>query len=864
MRILVVTGGYPPAARPSADLACRGLVEGLTRRGHDVSVLAGGAFPGAPLGTEPVLRRLVRDRADRNAWSDVFRKELANQAALRESILGFRPAAALFFGLPRISASLPLLAESLGVASCLYVDGDSLAVWERDLWYREQPRGPRGRRAIRFLTRRFGLSAFPRPLHELPAVFTSRYVLEATERVGKPVRRAAVFPPGVDLRRFPFKETAGARPVRMLFLGPVTPEDGADVAVRTLGLLKRDPGGAGLTLTVAGPLSGFSEILASLQDRAEQAGAAGDVSFVEYAPDMSSPDMLLGHDLFLHPAARVGSITPALLEAMACGLPVVAAARGGNSEVLEDGRNALVVPPENPEACARAVRRLLDDPALREMLRRNARKTIEERFRLDRTVEAVEKILEEIAADPRPFSAVSRDEEDAAGGEAVSASGRPERWLRWSGVLIRIRRLFRPKAVAAKLKGGARIAACRLSLLAFPPVLKGIHRWLGRRRSRPAGGEPREVLVVQLADLGDIVLSGPFLRNLRTLLPRSKIVLAVHPGGLNIIEKCPEVDEILTFPYRSFARWNDAFYGSVRWWLKGLTLAVRTFRKRRFDLAVSLRWNNDAPQAASLILMAASGAPRRVAYLNPPNAPAKPGRNGLNGLITDGPARGAEKHEVEYQADLLRHLGGRSEDASLKVWTTADDEQKARNLLDGHRIGSGELVIAFAPGARWEFRRWPAERFVALGRWLQDVHGARIVILAAKSETALAAEIERGLKPEGTVNLAGKTTIRETAAVLRSCRYFVGNDSGPMHIAVAAGVVSVGLFGPGEYARFRPWGPAHAVVHLGLTCNPCSQNCLFSEARCIQGISVAQVQDIMTGLLGSPSLSGKAVEDEQA
>ena len=104
--------------------------------------------------------------------------------------------------------------------------------------------------------------------------------------------------------------------------------------------------------------------------------------------------------------------------------------------------------------------------------------------------------------------------------------------------------------------------------------------------------------------------------------------------------------------------------------------------------------------------------------------------------------------------------------------------------------------------------------------------------------------------PGRTVNLAGQTTIREMAAILKSCRFFIGNDSGPMHIAVAAGATAVGLFGPGEYNRFKPWGPAHAVIHLGLTCNPCSENCFFSEARCVRGISVEQVKEVLKKKLG--------------
>jgi len=845
MRILVITDGYPPADRAASDFGCRDVVEGLIGKGHEIQVLAGGSLPGKTPEAGLIHRRLFRDRSDLMTWGDVFRKEVVNQTALREFVREFQPEVALFFDFSRASASLPLLAGDLGIPACLHVGGDGLATWEKDRWYREQPRGKGGRRAIRYLSRRFGLAGFPRPLHEIPAIFTSRYLREATERAGKSSPQPAVIFPGIDIRRFPLKKDARSEPARLLFLGPIGPQSGIDVAIQALGVLKREPCFDGLTLTVAGPFPGLPEIVASYQNRAASAGVLRDVSFADYSPDRSSPDFYLAHDLFVYPAARVESVTPSLLEAMACGLGVVSTATGGNAEVLEDRVNALVIPPENPELCAQGLRRLLNDSALEKILRVGARRTVEEKFRLDREVEAIENVLSEIAGESRTVTNISATPGKENAGRPARIPRHPDRWLRLSGFLIRIRSLFKPKLVAAKLKSVMRAVSRPMLLVFFPPVFNWIHRWFGRGRSRPAADEPREILVVQLADLGDVVLSGPFLRNLRTFMPRSKIVLAVHPGMVNIVEKCPYVDEIVPFNYRSFTDWNSAFCGSIRWWLKGFALAFRVFSKHRFDLAVSLRWNDDAPQAASLILMAASGAPRRVAYINSPNAHQLPGRNGVNRLITDGLERGAEKHEVEYQMDLLRFLGGQPEDTSLEVWTTAEDDRKARDVLAAHGIASGDLTIALAPGARWEFRRWPADRFVELARWLQDAYDAKILILAGRSETALAAEIERELPSDRTVNLAGQTTMREMAAVLKSCRFFVGNDSGPMHVAVAAGVSAVGLFGPGEYNRFKPWGPAHAVVQLGLTCNPCSQNCLFSQARCIRGISVEQVKDVL-------------------
>jgi ADP-heptose:LPS heptosyltransferase len=138
-----------------------------------------------------------------------------------------------------------------------------------------------------------------------------------------------------------------------------------------------------------------------------------------------------------------------------------------------------------------------------------------------------------------------------------------------------------------------------------------------------------------------------------------------------------------------------------------------------------------------------------------------------------------------------------------------------------------------------------------LGRWLQEDRGATVVILAAPSERALALRIERGLVTDRTLNLAGRTTIMQMAAVLKRCHLFIGNDSGPVHVAAAAGVPVIGFFGPGEYERFKPWGGGNEAIRVGLPCSPCSQDCAFRDPRCIRGISLAKAKEGIAGMLKS-------------
>jgi ADP-heptose:LPS heptosyltransferase/glycosyltransferase involved in cell wall biosynthesis len=860
VRILAVTNIYPPDGQSGYPLGCRRTVESLEARGHEVRVLTSSPRPSKTTGDGRVLRRLARDAEDSPSWQKAFLKELVNQSAFRMVRGDFRPDVVLAFDLSGISVSLACLARESGLPVVFYVASDWLATWERDIWYRAWPRAKAGFKVLRFLSCRFKLSPVSRPLDSGHAVFASRHLESMTRQAGKTWARAAVVPWGIDTRRFSYRGPAGAAPNRLLYAGRVGPQKGVDVAIRALGRLRQDGGANALFLTIAGDEEAMPEYTAYLRDLASSCGVLQRLTFAGFVPPANMPDLYRAHDIFVFPSAVVEPLSVSVLEAMACGLGVVATVTGGNAEFLEDGVNGLVIPGENPERCAEQVLRLVRSPQLLELLGSRARSTVEKNYSLEASLSSLEDFLREAVRDSghdRPGTAAGERPAANRGGcsPIVTPSpsldklvARANRWLRWGGLIVLARNLARPRTFFRALKKVGRDSSAFVSLLIFPILYEAIFGLAGRRRavSPVDAPPPRHVLIVQLADLGDVVLSGPFLRELRRHLGGAKISLAVQPGLMNVVERCPHVDEVLPFDWRAVKGWRTAFRGALGWWWISFCTARRCLWKRHFDLAVSLRRNNDPCQAASLILAYTSGAPRRIAYLDGRDDFKLDSLRYVDRLISDGPVRGAVKHEVEYQMDILRHLGAQTENSCLETWTDPDDESFARAVLAGPGLTDGGPLIALAPGARWSYRRWPADRFTQLGRWLQEEFDARILIIAGRSEKPLAVKIESGLKKERTANLAGRTTLRQMAAVLKRCDLFVGIDSGPMHVATAAGVPAVGLFGPGEYERFRPWGTAHEVIRLGLTCNPCSESCRFDRALCIEGITVDQAKRVLS------------------
>jgi ADP-heptose:LPS heptosyltransferase len=360
---------------------------------------------------------------------------------------------------------------------------------------------------------------------------------------------------------------------------------------------------------------------------------------------------------------------------------------------------------------------------------------------------------------------------------------------------------------------------------------------LGQRpRGRPAQANWRRILVVRLDEIGDVLLCTPFLRELRRSFPDAWITLVVKPGVRSLVEFCPHVNEVLAFDRRTAGR--------------ALRFAARHLWRRRFELAINPRRDIDWYNANLLSYL--SGAPWRVGYAV---AAGGVGGSGRDQLLTTAIENNPAQHEVNHDLDLLRRTGGVVTDDSLEVWVTKSDELAADRLLGSRGVQSGEMPIALAPGAGWPARIWPVENFLELAQRMR-VAGTRTVVVGGPDAVPMG-RLMASLG-DAVVDLSGVTTLRQTAAVLSRCRLFVGNDSGPMHLAAAVGVpvVEVSSFprtGPREHVnsphRFGPWGVPAVVLQPDRPLPPCVDRCQASTAHCISQIEVDEVYAAVRGLL---------------
>lgn len=360
-----------------------------------------------------------------------------------------------------------------------------------------------------------------------------------------------------------------------------------------------------------------------------------------------------------------------------------------------------------------------------------------------------------------------------------------------------------------------------------------------------------KILIIRLDEIGDIVLTTPFLRELRKNYPNARITLIVKPQTYNLVELCPYVDEILTFK-RYGSRFS--FFVNI---LKAYTFAKKFLQKEKFDLAIIPRWDTDVYGASYLAYF--SKAERRVAY-SENVSPIKARENkGFDRFFTDVIKDTKHLHEVERNLDVIRFLGGNVADNSLEIKISEQDKTYSLNILRNKDC----LYIVFCPTAGSKHREWDILKYCEALNLLNKKFNINVVVLGdVKNTLEVLIKLKKNFTGE-IIDLVGKTTLRETAALMMKADIYLGGDTGPMHIAAACkidGVVischpQTGDINHGNSPkRFGPWQSPLIVIQPKTGLDDCKEGCNKTHPHCINQITVQQVYDELEKILNKKLL----------
>jgi ADP-heptose:LPS heptosyltransferase len=375
------------------------------------------------------------------------------------------------------------------------------------------------------------------------------------------------------------------------------------------------------------------------------------------------------------------------------------------------------------------------------------------------------------------------------------------------------------------------------------------------------------MVVVRLDTIGDLVLMSPFLRELRLSNPIAWITMVVDPRFVNLVELCPHVNEVLTFDPRFLGR-----TGRLQTHFRALRFAQTNLWPRKFDLALLPRWGADSCHAAYVAYF--SRAKWRVGYSENVSSLKQHLNRNFDVFFTRTIDDRKPKHEVESNLDFLRAIGGTAHDDRLELWLSEEDREQAWKALASRGVRHTDLVIGMAQGAGHPKRLWPIDRFIELGRFLEREFGARLLVVGGPDDADRASRLSEELGSTA-VNVSGKMTLRQTAALLTQTRLVVSNDSGPMHLAAAAGAAVLEISchpvggDPGHAnspVRFHPWTEPYVALQPREPVAPCASACEQQDAHCILGVSLDAAKTAAKALLLhlDGSKTAKIATDRQA
>jgi predicted lipopolysaccharide heptosyltransferase III len=324
----------------------------------------------------------------------------------------------------------------------------------------------------------------------------------------------------------------------------------------------------------------------------------------------------------------------------------------------------------------------------------------------------------------------------------------------------------------------------------------------------------KNILIIKLRYIGDVLLATPTLRAIKVTQLDARVTMMVNRGTEDVLSGNPDLDEIIVLDKGSLAAQSRLISG---------------LRSRRFDTVIDL---TDGDRSAFLSWV--SGALIRIGF----NDEQRWRGHYYTQVVQSVPG---VRHRIDRDLEALKLLGIQAGSKDPQLWLTPEEMNSADQLLDQLGVQRSQPMVILQPGARYWFKAWPPERFAELADQLVSQYGCQVLIGGSNQDIDLAGQIRQMAKCNPIV-MAGRTTIKQFAAIAKKSVLFVGSDSGAMHIASAVGTPVVGMFGPSNPREWGPRGGPVEVLYKELDCRSCFHpTCIRGEENCMKLIAVHEV-----------------------
>lgn len=358
---------------------------------------------------------------------------------------------------------------------------------------------------------------------------------------------------------------------------------------------------------------------------------------------------------------------------------------------------------------------------------------------------------------------------------------------------------------------------------------EGLFNRSGIGRHSRAVMDKKKILITRTDRLGDVVLSTPVIRAVRRAYPEAYIAFMVRPCNRDIVANNPDLDEVIIYDKYGY---HKSLWSTFNFALK--------LRSEKFDMGIALHPTNRVH-----MIMYIAGIPARVGY-----------DRKMAFLLTEKISHTkqyGEKHEIDYNLDMLRAVGLRFDRADRKPYIiTSDNERKMVDAVKKTCV-LGDRIIAFHVGASCLSKQWPVEKFAETADRLSQKYKYDIVLLGGEDTEVLSKKMISLMKTRAN-DLTGTLLLGEFAEFLSRCELFISNDSGPVHVAVAVGTPVIAIFGrkdPGlSPLRWGPVGEKDKSLHKPPPdCDICLAHACNKGFLCLKNVKVQDVINTADSIL---------------